>query len=148
MTDTNLTQDEADCLIRMEKHRSNDKLTVFPYPGESVELPLHSLDQQEHFLIDLSRSKIDLAKVKMQNRGRLIIVLVRLDLGGAPHRNPDGEEMPTPHLHIYKEGFGDKWACSVPEEHFSDLSDISGTLDGFLLYCNVTVRPYIEMGLL
>jgi hypothetical protein len=37
-----------------------------------------------------------------------MVVLVRLDLGGAPHRNPFDEEIGVPHLHLYREGFGDK----------------------------------------
>jgi hypothetical protein len=35
---------------------------------------------------------------------------MRLDLDGPPHRNPDDEEIPWPHLHVYREGYGDKWA--------------------------------------
>lgn len=48
---------------------------------------------RENFLLDIRRGKIDLLKATNQNRARQTIVLVRLDLGGAPHRNPDGEEI-------------------------------------------------------
>jgi hypothetical protein len=86
-------------------------------------------------------------KVKMQNRGRQVVVLVRLDLGGAPHRNPDGEDIPVPHLHVYREGFGDKWAVAVPADQFTATSDVWRTLDEFLRFCNVTQPPHIERGL-
>lgn len=77
-------------------------------------MPLQSLDKREHFLLDLSRGRIDLQKVKMQNRGRQVVVLVRLYLEGALHRNPDDTEVPAPHLHVYREGYGDKWAVPGP----------------------------------
>jgi hypothetical protein len=147
MAEINLTQAEADALIAMEKHRANEERHDFPMGGVSLVLPLQSPDKREQFLLDLSRGRIDLAKVKMQNRGRQIVVLVRLDLAGSPHRNPDGEEVPCPHLHVYREGFGDKWAVPVPPDRFPDPSDLWATLQHFLAYCNITRPPHIERGL-
>lgn len=100
MAEINLTQEEAEILIAVEKHRANEDRSDFPMAGQSLTLSLFSVDKREQFLLDLSRARIDLQKVKMQNRGRQVVVLVRLDLGGAPHRNPDGEEISTPHLHL------------------------------------------------
>ena len=147
MAKTDLTQAEADALITMEKHRVNEELSGFPVNGEAIVLPLQSADQREQFLLDLSRGRIDLRKVKMQNRGRQVVVLLRLDLGGAPHRNPDGEEIPAPHLHIYREGYGDKWAVPVPTDRFGNLADIWQTLWDFMGYCNITQPPRIQRGL-
>ena len=147
MSDLNLTQAEADALIAMEKHRANEEHADFPMGGQSLVLPLQSPDKREQFLLDLSRARIDLLKVKMQNRGRQVMVLVRLDLGGAPHRNPDGEEISVPHLHIYREGFGDKWAIAVPPDKFPAASDVWRTLEDFLRFCNISQPPHIERGL-
>lgn len=147
MADINLTQPEADALIGMEKHRVSEDRSDFPMGGQSLVLPLQSPDRREQFLLDLSRGRIDLGKVKMQNRGRQVVVLVRLDLGGAPHRNPDDEEIPAPHLHLYREGYGDKWAVPVPPARFRDVSDVWVTLGDFLRFCNVTQPPHIERGL-
>lgn len=147
MADITLTQPEADALIAMEKHRGSEDYSDFPMGGQSLVLPLQSHDRREQFLLDLSRGRIDLLKVKMQNRGRQVVVLVRLDLGGAPHRNPDDEEIPAPHLHVYREGYGDKWAMPVPADRFHDVSDVWATLVDFLRYCNITQPPYIERGL-
>lgn len=147
MAEINLTQAEADALIAMEKRRASDERVDFPMGGQSVVLPLQSADRREQFLLDLSRGRIDLLKVKMQNRGRQVVVLVRLDLGGAPHRNPDDTEIATPHLHVYREGYGDKWATAVPAERFRNVADVWTTLEDFLRYCNVTQPPQIERGL-
>ena len=147
MADMNLTQAEADASIGMQKHRVNEDRSDFPMAGQSLVLPLQSVDRREQFMLDLSRGRIDLLKVKMQNRGRQVVVLVRLDLGGAPHRNPDGEEISVPHLHVYREGFGDKWAVPIPADRFTATNDVWRTLDEFLRFCNVTQPPHIERGL-
>jgi len=142
-----LNQAEADDLIAMEKHRVDEDPSRFPMRGESMSLDIKSFDEQEKFKLDLNRGRISLRKVTMQTRGRTTIVLVRLDLEGAPHRNPDGEEIKTPHLHRYREGYGDKWAIPVPQEHFSDASNLNVTLGDFMRYCNIVRPPHIGMGL-
>jgi hypothetical protein len=147
MTEINLTQEEANVLIAMEKHRANEDRSDFPMPGQSLTLPLQSPNKREQFLLDLSRARIDLQKVKMQNRGRQVLVLVRLDLGGAPHRNPDGEEISVPHLHLYREGFGDKWAVRLPPDRVRNAADVWMTFEDFLRFCNITQPPYVERGL-
>jgi hypothetical protein len=147
MADMNITQAEADALVAMEKHRVNEDRSDFPMGGQSLVLPLQSPDKREQFLLDLSRGRIDLLKVKMQNRGRQVVVLVRLDLGGAPHRNPDDEEIPAPHLHVYREGYGDKWAMPIPADRFTATANLWITLEEFMRFCNVTQPPHIERGL-
>jgi len=147
MADINLTQAEAEALIAMEKHRLDDARWDYPSLGGSINIPLVSTDKREDFLLDISRGKIDLLKGTYQNRSRQIVVLVRLDFGGRPHRNPDDEEIPSPHLHIYREGYGDKWAVPVPADRFPDMNDLWRTLEDFMLYCNITEPPFIERGL-
>jgi hypothetical protein len=147
MPDVIITQAEADALIAMEKHRVNEDRSNFPMGGQSLTVQMQSPDRRERFLLDISRSRIDLAKVKLQNRGRQVVVLVRLDLGGAPHLNPDGVEIPSPHLHLFREGYGDKWAEPIPPDRFTDTGNLWVTLQDFMRFCNITQPPYIERGL-
>ncbi|MCY4100756.1 MAG: hypothetical protein OXF46_07525 [Rhodobacteraceae bacterium] len=105
-----------------------------------------SVDGNERFFLDIWRSKIALGKGTYQNRGRKTLILARLDFGSAPHRNPDGEEIDTPHMHLYREGFGDKWAFPVPSDKFSNLSDPKITLEDFMRFCNIIEFP-INTGL-
>ncbi len=147
MAEINLTQTEADALIAMEKHRIDDTRWDYPGLGGSIIIPLTSKDKRENFLLDVSRGKIDLLKGTYQNRSRQIIVLARLDFGGQPHRNPDGQEIPSPHLHIYREGYGDKWALSVPADKFPHIQNLWQTLQDFMRFCNITELPFIERGL-
>lgn len=147
MADLNLTQAEADSLIAMAKHRVDNVEWEYPDLGGGISVPLVSVDRREQFVLDLRRGRIDLAKCTYQNRGRQVVVLVRLDFGGAPHRNPDGEEIGSPHLHRYREGYGDKWAVRVPGAQFANLGDPSRTLDDFMRYCNIVEPPVIRRGL-
>lgn len=148
MADINLTQAEADHLIAMEKHRLTDDHWDYPALGGSVNVPLVSHDHREYFTLDLYRGRIDLAKGSYQNRSRQVIILVRLDFGGQPHRNPDGEEVASPHLHVFKEGYGDKWAVPAPSDKFPYLdSDRWQTLIDFMGFCNITKQPLIQKGL-
>lgn len=147
MAELDLTQEEADALIAMPKEGIGDEEWEYPSPGSGISIPLVSLDRREHFMLDLYRARINLAKGTYQNRGRQIVVLVRLDFGGAPHRNPDGKEIGSPHLHVYREGFGDKWAFPAPADTFTTLNDAWRTLHDFMHYCNVVEPPHIERGL-
>ena len=147
MSDIILTQTEADALIALEKHRTKDELYSFPLGGGVLRIPLHSPNRREQFLIDINRGKIDLLKGTYQNRARQTVVLVRLDFGGAPHRNPDGEEIFCPHLHVYREHFGDKWAIAASSNEFGNISDLWQTIKDFMKFCNVTQPPNIERGL-
>lgn len=147
MADLDLTQDEANALIAMEKHRLDDTLFVFPNPGYRLSVPLISADKRESFLLDIARGQIKLTKATFQNRARQVVILLRLDLDGPPHRNPDDEEVPCPHLHIYREGFGDKWAVPAPADIYTNTADLFQTFEAFLKHCNVTQSPNFQRGL-
>ena len=141
-----LTQQEADALLAMQKHYLGTNRFEFPEMGGSLRLPLHSTDQREEFSLDITRGTIVLEKNTFQNRARKALVLVRLDLGGPPHRNPDGEEMPCPHLHLYREGFGTRWATPMPP-NFATIKDTLELLDEFMNFCNIVSKPIIAGGL-
>jgi hypothetical protein len=142
-----LTQSEADALIVMTKVRADDRVWDYPDFGGKLSIPLFSENRREEFLLDVYRGRIEIHKGTYQTRARKIILLVRLDFGGAMHRNPDNEEIPCPHLHLYREGFGDKWAIPIPHESFPNIGDAWLTLMDFFRFCNVTVQPVIRRGL-
>ena len=147
MAEANLTQAEADALLALEKRRRDDTEWDFPSLSGAVTIPLVSIDQREPFFLDIRRARINLAKGTYQNRGRQVVVLARLDFGGAPHRNPDGKEIGSPHLHLYREGFGDKWGYPVPSDRFANLDDPWKTLEDFMRFCNIVEPPVIRRGL-
>lgn len=141
-----LTQPEADALLALEKHRIDDTTHDYPYQGR-LTVPLQSVDKREPFLLDIHRGRIDLLKGTYQNRARQVVILARLDFGGAPHRNPDGEEVACPHLHVYREGFGDKWAVPLPAAQFGDHGDPWALVHDFMRFCAITRPPLLAKGL-
>ena len=148
MADYDLTQAEVDALLALQKFCLDQRPWPYPPLGIGQTIELFSQDRREVFLLDLERGRVNLAKGKYQTRGRQIIILARLCFGGPPHRNPDGEEIPRPHLHVYREGYGDKWAIPVPPQRFSNQTDLRQLLTDFMGYCNIVQPPNFRMELL
>ena len=131
MAEFNLTQSEAEALIAMEKKRVEDKVVFFSGPEEGkLSIPLTSLDRRENFVLDATRYQIKLANID-----------------GPPHRNPDGEEIPCPHLHVYREGYADKWAHAVSSGSYPNTQDLFSTFLAFMKQCNIVDPPRVEKGL-
>ena len=147
VVEVQLTQKEADALIAIRKYSLAKGPVILPLSGR-VEVPLSDIDGNVDFQLDIHRARFDLKKGTNQTRARRTIVLVRLDYGGAPHRNPDGVEVPSPHIHIYRSGYGDKWAYPILKTQFKNIGDFWQTLDDFMSYCNVIDRPEFQVGLL
>ncbi|MEE3689688.1 hypothetical protein V2H90_02365 [Glaesserella parasuis] len=139
-----LTQQEADALLTLGKYDFSDGEYKFPYMGGSLRLSLQSMDKKEAFNLDVTRGYIALEKITFQTRARKAVVLVRLDIEGPPHRNPDGEEITCPHIHLYREGYGDKWAYPLPDELKSVLDRPYELLDRFMDYCHIIGKPMIQ----
>lgn len=136
-----LTQLEADKLIAVKKLFVKEDTISVP-PGSDTVYELVSADKQEQFLLDLWRSTFRLSKIKFQNRARQVIVLVRLDVDGAPHTNPDGQRFGGTHIHYYREGFDDRWAFPLDPNAFTDTADIALTLEEFCTHCNIEKPVY------
>ena len=143
---TLLTQKEADALLAMEKHSITDDRFEFPSLGGALRISLYSSDRREEFNLDVTRGRILLEKHTFQTRARKAVILARLDVAGPPHRNPDGEEIDCPHLHLYREGYGAKWAIPLPNE-LAGITDVIELMDAFLDYCKVVNKPTINRGL-
>jgi hypothetical protein len=128
--------------LKLEKHYRDNKQLTFPAFGGKLIFLLNSDDDREEFIMSIERSKIKLTKNIFQTRTRKTIVLARLDIDGPPHRNPDGEEIQCPHLHLYREGFEDKWAEPLPD-FFKNPDDAWKTLNDFMDFCAVITKPII-----
>lgn len=137
-------QQEADFLLALKKYDFSGEQFKFPYQGGSLRLSLHSSDKKETFNLDVTRGYIALEKITFQTRARKTVILARLDISGPPHRNPDGEEIECPHIHLYREGYGDKWAYPLPDELQAVLDNPYDLLDKFMDYCHIVGKPVIQ----
>ena len=73
---------------------------------------------------------------------------MRFDSHGL-HTNPDNKQFNGPHVHIYKEGYDDKFAFPVSEIGIDEKAiDKEGVFKTFLNYCNIVYCPKISLGLL
>ncbi len=142
-----LTQSEADALIAMRKSFASPIMISLP-PGADQTHELIDTDERERFLLDLWRGTIRFSKLKFQTRARRVVVLVRLDIDGAPHTNPDGMGLGGTLLHLYREGYEDRWAYPLDSNRFSDPANIQQTFEDFCNYCNIGGIPPFQESLL
>jgi hypothetical protein len=156
-----LTQSEADALIALGKKRTSNDTYNFPFSREILTIPIISIDGRESFLLDINKKgSIKLTRCTYQERYRRIIILVRLDIDGQPHTNPEvdivplpylipynGQTIKCPHLHLYVEDYMDKWAIPAPANEFPNTKDLYKTLEDFFRYCNIIEPPIIQRGL-
>ena len=142
-----LTQAEADALLAVRKWFPSETL-LSPRPGRNEVYELESDAPAERFVLDAWRASIRLSRIRFQNRVRSSIILARLDLGGAPHTNPDGERIECPHLHVYQEGYEDKWAFPLDPARFPAPDDPGRAFADFCAFCNIERLPEIQEELL
>ena len=142
-----LLQSEADAPLALPKRRKESAIYRLPPHRGRLAVPLHDLGAREMFMLDISRGGISLERRTYQTRARQTAILARLDFG-SPHRNPDDEEIGVPHLHLYRAGYGDKWAQLAPAEHFPNIADLWLTLFDVMKFCNIVELPDIQRELL
>ncbi len=137
-----ITQEEFDYLIKQEKVLDDlAPIELAPAPKEWTR-SLTAAEIKEKFLLDFFRSGFELTKYTYNKRHRQTIILVRYDSFGR-HTNPDGVTFNGPHVHLYREGFNDKFAFPVSELGVGQNDRINIVLEKLLKYCNVTSTPMI-----
>jgi hypothetical protein len=138
-----LTTAEANRLLEMPKVLVEKGNISFPSCGTLLLLEAKSSEGHEQFLFDVNRKgQIRLTKCTFQERYANAERLVRLDIDGPTHTNPDGEQVPCPHLHVYREGYELKWAVPAPHELIH--SDLVKVFYSFLRFCNVHSIPDVQ----
>lgn len=142
-----LTQSEADKLMKAAKRMLEQGIIELPAPGGRKEYAAESIGERCEFLFDVSVSGRITSNQTCQERVHQSIVLVRLDVDGPPHTNPDGKKISCPHLHIYCEGVETRWAYPVPKELMELGDSLTDIFTRFLQYCNVINTPHIQGGL-
>lgn len=135
-----LSQKEADSLIEILKEiRDQGQVFTFPQPGEYKKIEVVSTDGKHVFIVDVNRKgSVNIyKKCTIQSRYQKDVPLLRLDINGPDHTNPDGETICGSHLHIYREGYGDKYAFPVPPS-IPNTDDLIQALIDFLKYFKTT----------
>ena len=157
-----LTQDEAESLFKMKKTQVRELSLTFPEDGSKIEIELCSEDRRYNFQADINRHGHRLRKLIYQNRTGKVFVLRRLDFIGSPHSNPSNEpydehlkkymnnDIPCPHVHLYIEGYNDKWAvplADILDLKIEDTDDAYNIMENFFRYCNIDIPEFKPIGL-
>lgn len=135
----------ADKLMRVDKVLVSSSTIVFPSMGNCLGLDAVDIAAIERFRFDIQRKgKIKAGKCTYLELYQASEPLIRLDVDGPTHDNPDGEEVPCPHVHIYREGDELRWAYPIDKAVFTDTANLGSTLTEFLRYCNVINKPTVQ----
>lgn len=143
-----LTQEAADYLARIAKDLTNTKVVLVPGPGDHQDWDASALGGKHSFFLHMRRGRKVSTQITAQERYETNEILLRLDIDGPTHGNPDGTIIPTPHLHIYREGYDDKWAFPVPTDIDISSGDAAQILANFLKFCGVDPLPPVQGGVI
>lgn len=140
-----LTDSDVRRLLDLVKRFIDPRTIDFPSFGTCLSREAVSIDGHEAFMIDINRKgRVKVTKCTFQERYAVTDILLRLDIDGPPHVNPDGTDVPCPHLHVYKEGFADKWAFPLDATQFTDCTKLVRTFREFLALCGIDSIPPIQ----
>ena len=138
-----LSQEEADTLRMIEKYLTNPELVKLPPPTGTVLHPVHYHREgrrMDNMKISTYHARINAQKISCRLLYNGNVMLVRVDTQDAtPHANPDKKiviQPHQPHIHIYREGYGDKFAYPLPNA-FRNAEDISSLFMDFLSYSRI-----------
>jgi len=134
------------CLKMIEHHHS-----TFSLPSKGFEKKMNLKSTNHYFLVDVNRKGIKKHQFTLQLRSASYkdYPLIRLDITGPPHLNPEGdfryagELIPCPHIHIAEEKYAAKRAYPLNDNYAKmyltndQLKNLVEILKAFLEYCNV-----------
>ena len=144
-----LSQERVDYLIKVLKVlKYEGKVIAFPMPTQQEVIEVQSDDMnRDKFLFYINRKgQYNLKKCTYLSRYNNTYNLLRIDINGPPHDNPDGTTVECPHIHIYKEGYNLSWAYPLNSVIKTNPKDLIQVLIDFLKYNNVknTKNYYIQ----
>ena len=131
-----LPQAKADEYLRVKKKFLFQSKLNLDQPFNITET-LVSDEHGDIFKIDLRQGRIELLMININYRANECVVLCRLDIDDRTHKNPDGKKIVEPHIHLYKEGFGSKFAYPAKNFGFIDFSNSLSSINKFFDFCNI-----------
>jgi len=140
-----ISQSEYDFLMAQEKYFDDpfSPIQLGPSPIQWAR-QIHSRENKELFLLDFYRGSFELTKYTVNKRYRQTVILLRYDNAGR-HTNPDGVFFEGRHVHLYREGFNDKFAFPISEVGVADTDSIDTVFSKIMHFCNVKRFPIIEV---
>ena len=140
-----ITQAEYEFLMGQDKVFDDiiNPIQLAPAPLQWTR-QINSIASKETFSLDFYRGSFELSKYTVNKRYRQTIIMLRYDNGGR-HTNPDGVLFEGPHVHLYREGYNDKFAFTVAEINISANDTMEEIFKKIMHFCNVKNLPIIEV---
>lgn len=133
-----MTQEQSQELIQVMKKLLLTGTYYLPPTGQVNFIPLQSLQTpKDRFTVYVNRKSTIIP-------GKYSILLhypqeglLRIDVNGPVHKNPDGTIVFCPHIHMRTKDTGkwDVWAYDIPAV-FGNTNDCINTVKDFLQYCH------------
>ena len=142
-----ITQTEFDFLMKEDKlfDDLSSPIQLGPAPIQWTR-QINSTASKEVFLLDFYRGSFEISKYTVNKRYRQTVILLRYDNGGR-HTNPDGVLFEGAHVHLYREGFNDKFAFPVSEIGVDKSDSMDSVFAKIMHFCNVKKFPIIEVSM-
>ncbi len=132
-----LTQAEYNTLMQLIKEfKEDDELNLNDRWNREVLAP----ETGDMFVLDFYRGRIEFKKFSINKRYKKTVILIRFCSHGF-HTNPDGTQLKGPHLHLYKEGYDDKFAVDIKQIGATESSSMTEIMEKFLEYCKINKIP-------
>jgi len=126
-------------LIEMLKQIKEKKRVIrLPSLGEQSSIQIKSVEKPvQTFRIVINRKqKISGNYSFLEIHGNNGLLL-RLDIIGPPHTNPDGTKVPCPHIHIARDYYDDSWAYEFSPPDVSNFDSLVSQLYEFMVHCHI-----------
>lgn len=134
-----MTDDAFDSLMLLQKSFLHPKSVKLPHDKQKKVFHVSSVGTKDTFLLDCHRQGTYEMKLMNQMRYGKDFPMVRLEINAPPHMNPDSYVTSRNHIHIYKEGYGMKWAYELSDKFPASMN----MLNLFVIFCE-----YCGIGLL
>jgi len=144
-----ITQEDFEEIRQMRKEFTNCyEPLVLGSPHTKWSKEIVAPDYKEMFILDYYRGKIEI-KYTYNKRYRKSTVILRFDSFGR-HTNPgpNFEKFDGPHVHIFKEGYDDKFAYPIEVLNITPTENDQEVLEKICTYFNITARPSIQLSML
>jgi len=141
-----LTDEQVDLIIKeLKLPLVNLDINLLDSPFGKLSLTSNLLSQVNDikFKLDIHRGNKEPGRFSLNLRfSETNDTLVRLDINGGLHQNPDGSHAPTSHIHIYNNDFEKKdiYAYPVDLEDFPNIQSLYDASVSFLDYTNININ--------
>lgn len=141
-----ITDEEYQRLMKLRKFF--DTTVQLPRVDQQKRYLLHTADGSEEFQMNIERKNVvDFCVIRSKfNKSYQKQSIFRLEVNGRPHTNPvDYEYVGRNHIHIYKQGYGLRYAYDLEnyKEHFTDPENISLLFKDICVYCNIEIPDFM-----